>query len=351
MTHVHILKTKFVPRRAEFVPLFIDAVQHVSQVVTQGKSPHVFENFTDDFAVYLVIEAVLSAFLGKELGTSRELQDACIQITLISDGIIRATLPGIPHWVSRRKLWKLDGPRAVLDRLILPEIEKRRANGEAEARGDYLDALIFWPANFSNEMIMSFFETTVFAALATTKQNLSVTFLDLAARPDVQERVRQEVRDGMASRGGGALTAGVVDHLKFTEAVIREAMRMRTGAFLPWRRLEVDLPVPGTSSVIPKGNFVAMATSSIHKSDSCFVNALTYNPDRWLSDTSADSCVSFLSFGAGAHKCPGRMFALTEIKTLIAALLLQYEFSGGTLQGKRGDNAKKIPVTMTRLIE
>lgn len=174
--------------------------------------------------------------------------------------------------------------------------------------------------------------------------------IDLAARPEVQERVREEVRQEVAHRSdNGVINAKVVDHLKFTEAVVREAMRRRVGPFLPWRRLEVDLPVPGTAAVVPKGFFVAMAASSIHKSDSAFTNASAYNPDRWLADTSADSCVSFLSFGAGAHKCPGRMFALAEIKTLIASLLLTYSFTGGATNSARGDQAKNIPITMTRL--
>jgi len=118
---------------------------------------------------------------------------------------------------------------------------------------------------------------------------------------------------------------------------------------LPFRRCAIDFEVPG-GGIVPKGTFVGIAASSVHKSDKQYVDSNTYNPDRWITlGNAADSHRSFLSFGAGAHKCPGRMFAIVEMKTILATLLVKYKFSGGTLLAQKNDRHRKIAVTIEKI--
>ncbi len=139
-----------------------------------------------------------------------------------------------------------------------------------------------------------------------------------------------------------------MSELRLTEAVTSESLRMRVAPILPVRRAETDFEVEGIT--IPQGTFVAPTAGAIHRSDALFLEPDTYNPHRWLElGSSADSHTFFLSFGASSHKCPGRLFALAEIKTMLACLLMQYRFTGGLKVSKRSDRAEECLITMNVL--
>lgn len=89
---------------------------------------------------------------------------------------------------------------------------------------------------------------------------------------------------------------------------------------------------------LPQGTRVGTSTYSIHHDESNYSNANTYDALRFSRQREESTNVlegknlaavttsdTFLSFGHGRHACPGRFFATTEMKLLLAYIVLSYD--------------------------
>ena len=95
---------------------------------------------------------------------------------------------------------------------------------------------------------------------------------------------------------------------------------------------------------IPKGTIIALPVYGTHFDESLYPNARQYNPFRFVNHTEertdqpgtevpvgnkGKAAVTFddnfLGFGCGKYACPGRFFAVHEMKLVIAHVLLNYE--------------------------
>jgi cytochrome P450 len=84
---------------------------------------------------------------------------------------------------------------------------------------------------------------------------------------------------------------------------------------------------------LPKGTHVAFAAADILSDESKIKNPETFDAYRsYRSRNSASPHIlgqndkDHLAFGNGKQACPGRLFAVAEIKTVFARLLLEYDF-------------------------
>ena len=65
-----------------------------------------------------------------------------------------------------------------------------------------------------------------------------------------------------------------------------------------------------------------MGIEAAQRSEEYYKDANKFIPERWLDPTTPNI---FYSFGFGFRSCFGKKFALTEMKSLIYHLLLQYK--------------------------
>jgi cytochrome P450 len=90
---------------------------------------------------------------------------------------------------------------------------------------------------------------------------------------------------------------------------------------------------------IPRGTTVAVNLHGPHFDESIYENSGTFNPDRFLkeengidaakdyerpSDMTTTSNI-FLAFGNGRHACPGRFLAASQLKMMMAHVLINYD--------------------------
>lgn len=81
---------------------------------------------------------------------------------------------------------------------------------------------------------------------------------------------------------------------------------------------------------IPPNTLVAMCNPRFNKTSPVFEDSETFNGARYVklegqnafSATSPDD----MTFGYGAHACPGRQFASAELKSVVAKLIMDYDF-------------------------
>lgn len=78
---------------------------------------------------------------------------------------------------------------------------------------------------------------------------------------------------------------------------------------------------------VPKGYVVGTPLMATHFDESRYKDAHKFDGFRFANDKSNVSTTSldYLAWGAGFHACPGRFFAVNEIKAIMALLIPKYD--------------------------
>jgi cytochrome P450 len=172
-----------------------------------------------------------------------------------------------------------------------------------------------WRGYSDHEVIGNVF-TMLLAGEDTTAHTLSWAAFLLARDPAAQERLAAEAREVL----GGDLTpqdAGAADGMRYGEAVLREAMRLKSTAPLILVEPLADTTVGDVE--LPARTRVIALTRQAGLPD----GAPRFDPDRWLEGGTDGK--SFLPFGAGPRFCPGRNLAFLEGKAALATLARNFE--------------------------
>ena len=195
--------------------------------------------------------------------------------------------------------------------------------------------------------------TMLIAGHETTAAVLTWTFFELAQQPDLMARVQKEVDDVLQGRDPRFED---MTNLPLIRLCLAETLRMYPEPPLLIRRaLEDDvLPKGGAKSTtfIPKGTDIFMATWNIHRSEEFWDEPLKYKPDRFtknftnpsqsewagykagsnklLYPNEVCSDFAFLPFGGGSRKCVGDQFAMMEATATLALILQRFDLSLAT---------------------
>ena len=115
-----------------------------------------------------------------------------------------------------------------------------------------------------------------------------------------------------------------VQYLEFTEAVVRETLRLFPQAFMIGRQAITNTTVDG--SAIPHGATVLVPIWMLHRNPNLWEQPDAFNPARFLADNAPDR-FSYLPFGAGPHVCIGAGLAITEATLVLAQFMHHFRIS------------------------
>jgi len=100
-------------------------------------------------------------------------------------------------------------------------------------------------------------------------------------------------------------------------------------------RVAVNEHTFSDGTVIPRGTTIAIAIDSIHLNEKIYADALKFDPFRFVALQEQDNtgkrfdmattAVDSLTFGHGKHACPGRHFAASELKLMLAHVVMNYD--------------------------
>ncbi|MGW2178256.1 cytochrome P450 [Streptomyces sp. NPDC001732] len=205
-----------------------------------------------------------------------------------------------------------------LDDLVYRLVEERRGTGERH--GDLLDFLLdvrvgdgatpLTDLEVRDEVL-----TTFLAAYETTASALTWVLYLIACYPEIQQRVRQEVRSP-ASAAGKEPQRGT-----FLECVINEGMRLFPPSPTIPRQAKKDTLI-GTAKV-PEGAFVMLNVAAVHRDPDIWERPDEFIPERFMNGVPGKG--KYLPFGAGAHMCIGKGFAMMEMSMLLASVIDKFE--------------------------
>ncbi|KAH9944870.1 cytochrome P450, partial [Amylocystis lapponica] len=169
--------------------------------------------------------------------------------------------------------------------------------------------------------------TLLFTAMDTTSNMLSRILQLLSERPDVQEKLRQE--------------------LPFLDAVCRETLRMYPAAQIIIRETRKDIIMPLSAPIrgrdgkmmheipIPKDTQVVVGILGSNCNKALWgEDALEWKPERWLSplpQAVTDAHIpgvysSLMTFMGGGRACIGFKFSELEMKAVLCTLLPAFKF-------------------------
>ena len=142
------------------------------------------------------------------------------------------------------------------------------------------------------------------------------------------------------------------------QSAIMEALRLATGSMilrLAINNTEISLS-DGTIINIRKGDYITIYPGLAHYDEKIFDNPELFIFDRFVSMISGENNnnnlnnnnnkikyeIAFLPFGAGVSLCPGRLWAINEIKIFIALILtnINIEFQNVNNNNNNNNNIK-----------
>lgn len=224
-------------------------------------------------------------------------------------------VPNRRNRAFKQAVWTVNGH---IDRLI----QERRQSGED--KGDLLSMLMQARDEetgeaMSDEQVRNEASTMIFAGHETTANTLTWAFYLLWQHPEVEGKLRAELRDVL---GGRTPTADDLAKLRYTRMIIDETLRLYPPA---WgiSRQAIGADELGGYAVLPRTG-ILLAPYVTQRDPRWWENPDQFDPERFTPERSASRPhYAYVPFGAGPRVCIGNAFALTEA-TLVLATIAQH---------------------------
>lgn len=235
----------------------------------------------------------------------------------------------LPRWVPTAGNRRKNAAIAEIDRVVRRMI----AAHEAAAPGaDLLSALLTHTETdedgtlhqLAREEVRDEITTLLLAGHDTTAAGLTWTLYHLAAHPEIQERLREEV-DGVLGRTEP--TPEDVGRLALLDRVVKESLRLRPPAIgVFFRQALEDVEIGGWR--LRRGALAGAYSWVTQRDPRWFPEPERFDPDRFLPERAGQLPLgSYFPFGAGPRMCIGLGMATLEMQTAVAAFLQRLRFA------------------------
>lgn len=239
------------------------------------------------------------------------------------DAITRAFLGfPFPLWVPLPRHLRAWRHLKQLDAIIYRMIAERQAElARGTPPGNDLLSLLLTSSTdagrpMSERQLRDELITVFLAGHETTA--IALTFaIDLIARhPHVAARLHAEWDAHLGEREVGA---GELAPLKYTRAVLQEAMRLYPPVWFIGRECVEPYAIGGYE--LPAGTTFFLCPIQLQRDARFFPDPMRFDPDRWSDDGPKAPRYAFFPFGAGQRSCIGAGFAMLEMTAALPELL------------------------------
>lgn len=199
--------------------------------------------------------------------------------------------------------------------------------------------------------------TLLFAGQDTSAATLSWTLHLLSIYPEIQSRLASELKTVVLGGDESTeqvdkvkITKQLISKLPFLDAVIKESMRLYPVAPFVVRRIQSELFIAddavggggggintdnSTKVSLPAGSVACIWIYGLHRNPEFWDRPNDFLPDRWLKEPTekdiGQTNGAYMPFAAGPRNCVGQPIAQVVLRTLLAQLILRFEFRDNRL--------------------
>ncbi|XP_069688236.1 uncharacterized protein [Periplaneta americana] len=167
------------------------------------------------------------------------------------------------------------------------------------------------------------------AGFETSSTTMSYTLYELALQPDLQHRLRTEIRS-VLDQHKGSVTYEAIQQMTYLHMVVSETLRKYP--VLPFldRTCLRDYSVPDASGkgtlTLPAGTGVFIPLFGIHNDPKYYPDPERFDPERFTEENKKSlPSYTYMPFGEGPRICIGMRFGLMSTKCGLIHVLSRYE--------------------------
>ncbi|GAB1607969.1 cytochrome P450 4F22-like [Argonauta hians] len=138
-------------------------------------------------------------------------------------------------------------------------------------------------------------DTFMFAGYDTTSCSMSWMLYSMAAHPEHQHKVYQEIKDVL--QGRDYVTWNDVPNLRYLTACLKESIRLYTT--VPFITRTLNKPAEVDGHLLPVGSLVSINIYAIHHDATIWPKPFEYMPERFLEISSQQTSYNYIPFSAG----------------------------------------------------
>jgi cytochrome P450 len=325
-------------RIAAYAEIMVGYTQRMLESWSDGQSLDVHEAM-----MRLTLGIVAKTLFDADV--SREAEDVDAALSVLMGKFLRQAGLALllPAWVPLPTSQLLKRAVGRLDKVIYGIIEQRRANGQMS--GDLLSVFLQVRddegAGMTDRQLHDEIMTLFLAGHETTANVLSWTWFLLSQNPEVEQKLIEELKRVL---GGRVPTPADLPKLIYTDAVLRESMRLYPPVWVIGRRALApfrlgEFEIPGDTNVL-------ISQLILHRDARYFPEPERFDPDRW--NATDPRCASlprfaYFPFGGGPRVCVGAGFAMMEAVLLVTTIAQQFQ-----IQIAPGQRVKMQPTVTLR---
>ena len=216
---------------------------------------------------------------------------------------------------------------------VVKEIIKRRRQQGLTGRKDLLhlmmtaneETTVEGVSKLSDDEIVAQSIIFLLAGYETSSNTLSFLLYHLALNPDVQDKLRTEIKEAVESNAKRKSLHELAQNMDYLDCVIKESQRLCPAAPQVNRECCEDYDLNGIH--IPAGTEIMIPIYVLHHDPDAWQKPEKFDPERFRGPAKdARHAFQFLPFGAGPRNCIGVRFALMEVKVALVRILMKYKF-------------------------
>ncbi|CCL98915.1 uncharacterized protein FIBRA_00922 [Fibroporia radiculosa] len=275
-----------------------------------------------------------------------EVMKGCTVLAFFPDFLKPLIGPFLP-W-SRRAIRRM---HPLLRPVIEERLRQREENGDDWS--DKPNDLLMWIIDEArrvglNEPIDLWVQGVLvsnFTAIHTSTITFTHALFHLAANPEYIKPLREEVEEVIRQENGWTKVS--MNKMWKLDSFLKESSRVNGVSGIAVTRIALTDVTLSDGTLLPMGTVVTAAAASTHLDEENYDKPDIFDPFRFSNMRAEESeknrhhyvstSAEYIGFGHGRHACPGRFFAVNELKIMLATIILYYDvkFADG---GKRPDN-------------
>ncbi|CAH2005624.1 unnamed protein product [Acanthoscelides obtectus] len=162
------------------------------------------------------------------------------------------------------------------------------------------------------------------AGFETSATTMTFALYELAANQDIQEKLREEVRD-VLDKYDGKMTYDAIMEMTYLDKIVNETLRKHPPVPGTPRICTKRYQIPGTDIFIEEGTRVNIPIHAIQRDPEYYPDPEKFDPERFNEENkSKRRPYTFMPFGEGPRICIGARFGLLQAKVGLTAIISKF---------------------------